>query len=123
MGIHESAEDYLENILILTNKNGKVKSIDIANYMNYSKPSISRAMKNLKIDGYITVDENGYILLTEKGKKIAENIYERHVTLSNWFKSLGVSEENALNDACRIEHYLSHETYNAIKKYIDNLDK
>ena len=123
MVIHESAEDYLENILILTNKNGKVKSIDIANYMNYSKPSISRAMKNLKNDGYIIVDENGYILLTEKGKKIAENIYERHVTLSNWFKSIGVSEENALNDACRIEHYLSHETYNAIKKYIDNLDK
>ncbi|MBR4237575.1 metal-dependent transcriptional regulator [bacterium] len=123
MVIHESAEDYLENILILTNKNGKVKSIDIANYMNYSKPSISRAMKNLKNDGYIIVDENGYITLTDKGKKIAINIYERHVTLSNWFKSIGVSEENALNDACRIEHYLSHETYNAIKKYIDNLDK
>lgn len=123
MVIHESREDYLENILILTNKNGKVKSIDIANFMNYSKPSISRAMKNLKMDGYIVIDEGGYIFLTEKGKKIATDIYERHITLSNWFKSMGVSEENALNDACRIEHYLSHETYNAIKKYIESLNK
>ena len=102
MVIHESREDYLENILILTNKNGKVKSIDIANFMNYSKPSISRAMKNLKMDGYIVIDEGGYIFLTEKGKKIATDIYERHINLSNWFKSMGVSEENALNDACRI---------------------
>ncbi|MBP5342337.1 metal-dependent transcriptional regulator [bacterium] len=123
MAIHESAEDYLENILILKNKNGKVKSIDIANYMNFSKPSVSRAVKNLKNDGYIEVDPSGYINLTEKGFDIAEKIYERHITLSTWFKSIGVSEDIALQDACKIEHYLSHETYDAIKKYIDRLHK
>ena len=116
MNIYESAEDYLENILILKNKNGKVKSIDIAQYMNYSKPSISRAVKGLKEDGYITVDSLGYIELTPKGSAIANNIYERHVILSSYFESLGVPRDIALKDACKVEHDLSKETFEALKK-------
>lgn len=115
MKIHESAEDYLERILVLKNQNGKVISIDIANSMNYSKPSISRAMKNLKEAGYIVINSKGEIELTENGSKIANRIYERHILLTNYFIKLGVPEEIAKLDACRIEHDLSDETFEAIK--------
>lgn len=123
MKIHESAEDYLERILILQKKNGKVISIDIANSMNYSKPSISRAMKNLKQNNYITVEENGEIILTPKGLEIAQKIYERHVLLTNYFIKLGVDEETARNDACKIEHDLSEKTFNAIKNHAEKINK
>lgn len=123
MKIHESAEDYLERILVLKKKNGKVISIDIANSMNYSKPSISRAMKNLRENDYITFEENGEINLTEKGLNIAQKIYERHILLTNYFMALGVKEETARNDACKVEHDLSEETFNAIKAHVEKLDK
>ncbi len=123
MKIHESAEDYLERILILKKEKGKVISIDIANSMNYSKPSISRAMKNLRENDYITFEENGEINLTEKGLNIAQKIYERHVLLTNYFMALGVKEETARNDACKVEHDLSEETFNAIKAHVEKTDK
>ena len=123
MKIHESAEDYLERILILKKEKGKVISIDIANSMNYSKPSISRAMKNLRENDYITFEENGEINLTEKGLNIAQKIYERHVLLTNYFMALGVKEETARNDACKVEHDLSEETFNAIKAHMEKTDK
>lgn len=123
MKIHESAEDYLERILVLKKKNGKVISIDIANSMNYSKPSISRAMKILRENEYITFEENGEINLTEKGLNIAQKIYERHVLLTNYFMALGVKEETARNDACKVEHDLSEETFNAIKAHVEKIDK
>lgn len=117
MNIHESAEDYLERILILQKTNGRVISIDIANSMNYSKPSISRAMKNLKNSGYINIDESGVITLTETGLQIANRIYERHLLLTQYFVNLGVSEDVAKSDACKIEHDLSDETFEAIKRH------
>lgn len=118
MKIYKSSEDYLERILVLKKQNGKVISIDIANSMNFSKPSISRAMKNLKENNYITINANGEIDLTEKGFDIANRIYERHVILSSYFMRLGVSEEIAKEDACKIEHDLSDETFEAIKNHI-----
>ncbi len=117
MNIHESAEDYLERILILQKTNGRVISIDIANSMNYSKPSISRAVKNLKNSGYINVDESGNITLTDSGMAIASRMYERHLLLTKYFMNLGVSEEVAKIDACKIEHDLSDETFEAIKRH------
>ena len=123
MKIHESAEDYLERILILKKEKGKVISIDIANSMNYSKPSISRAMKNLRENDYITFEENGEINLTEKGLNIAQKIYERHVLLTNYFMALGVKEETARNDACKGEYDLPEETFNAIKTHMENTNK
>ena len=118
MKIYKSSEDYLERILVLKKQNGKVISIDIANSMNFSKPSISRAMKNLKENNYITINANGEIDLTEKEFDIANRIYERHVILSSYFMRLGVSEEIAKEDACKIEHDLSDETFEAIKNHI-----
>lgn len=116
MKIHESAENYLETILMIKNKKGAVRSIDIANELGFSKPSVSVAMKNLRENGYIDVDKNGYITLLEKGKAIAETIYERHTTLSKWLVSLGVDWETATEDACKIEHVISAESFEAIKK-------
>ena len=118
MNIYESSEDYLESILILKNKNGKVRSIDIVSDLHFSKPSVSVAMKKLRENGYINVDEKGYITLTDKGYEIAAKTYDRHVTLTKFFVSLGVSEEIALKDACRVEHDLSDETFEALKKQI-----
>ncbi len=118
MKIHESAEDYLESILILKSRLGNVRSIDIANYFDYSKASISVAMKNLRVSGYINVDEKGYISLTEKGSEIADKMYERHTILTKWLVSLGVDENTALEDACRIEHVISDESFEAIKKTV-----
>ncbi len=117
----ESLEDYLETILYLQNKLGQVRSIDIANEMNFSKPSVSVAMKNLREKEYITMAPDGYISLTENGRKRAESVMERHTLLSNWLISLGVSKETALTDACRIEHDLSEESFEAIKKKLPSL--
>lgn len=120
MKIHESAENYLETILIIKNKKGIVRSIDIANELDYSKPSVSVAMKNLRENGFIDVDANGYITLLDKGQEIAEKMYERHTTLTNWLVQLGVPEEIAAEDACKIEHIISVESFEAIKKLINN---
>lgn len=114
----ESQEDYLETILLLQKRLGQVRSIDIANEMNFTKPSVSIAMKNLREKAYITVSENGYITLTESGQKRAENVLERHTILSDWLISLGVSRDTALADACRVEHDLSEESFEAIKKAV-----
>ena len=114
----ESVEDYLETILQLKKKLGQVRSIDIAREMNFSKPSVSVAMKNLREKAYITVSEEGHISLTESGKKRAENVLERHTILSDWLISIGVSQETALEDACKVEHDLSEESFEAIKKAV-----
>lgn len=116
--ILESGEDYLETILILQNRNGEVRSVDIANEMAFSKPSVSVAMKNLREQECITVDKNGYIFLTEKGREIAETVYERHILFTSWLTSMGVPEDIAARDACRIEHCLSPESFAAIKQYV-----
>lgn len=115
MRIKESSEDYLESILVLSETREKVRSIDIVKHMNLSKPSVSVAMKKLRESGYINMDSDGYITLTDEGKTIAEKIYERHVFISQWLEELGVNKDTALEDACRIEHVLSDETFEAIK--------
>ena len=114
--MQESGEMYLETILVLSQKMTLVRSIDVAEEMGYSKPSISRAMGILKNSGHITIDTNGGIKLTESGRKIAEGIYERHTVLSKILMSLGVSEETAVDDACKIEHHISDESFEAVKK-------
>lgn len=111
----ESQEDYLETILLLQQKNGQVRSIDIANEMNFTKPSVSIAMKNLREKGYIIVADNGYITLTASGRLRAESVLERHTILSDWLVSIGVRKEIAMEDACRVEHDLSAESFEAIK--------
>lgn len=115
---NESIEDYLETILALQKKLGQVRSIDIANEMNFSKPSVSVAMKNLREKGFITIDEAGHILLTDSGKKQAEDVLEKHTILTEWLISLGVNKEIAQEDACRIEHDMSDETFSMLKKHI-----
>ena len=120
MKIHESAENYLETILILKNRKGLVRSIDIANELGFSKPSVSIAMKNLRENGYIEVDSKGFIELDESGKKIAELIYERHTFLSAWLENIGVNPKIAAEDACRMEHIISAESFEAIKKYVNS---
>ena len=119
MKIHESAENYLETILMLSRKQSHVRSIDIANELNFSKPSVSVAMKNLRASGHIIVDSSGYIILTESGAKVAESILERHKVLSEMLISLGVDSEIASEDACRIEHVISKESFDAIKEHIE----
>ena len=116
---NESIEDYLETILSLQKKLGQVRSIDIANEMNFSKPSVSIAMKNLREKKYIDVDDNGYITLTDAGLKQAEIVLEKHTILSNWLIGLGVNPETALEDACRMEHDISEESFLAIKNHIN----
>ncbi|MGN1131072.1 MAG: metal-dependent transcriptional regulator [Ruminococcus sp.] len=120
MQIKESSEDYLEKILILSQKNSVVRSIDIVNYMKVSKPSVSVAMKKLRENGYILMDTDGYITLTEEGDKIAQKMYERHIFITQWLQDLGVPKEIASNDACKIEHVLSVETFDAIKRKYKN---
>lgn len=117
MKIHQSAEDYLETILVLKERRGAVRSIDIANEMNFSKPSISVAMKKLRENGYIEVDKDGYIVLTDTGMEIASKVYNRHKLLTQFFVSLGVDEAVAAEDACKIEHHLSQETFEKIKEH------
>ncbi|WP_167957430.1 metal-dependent transcriptional regulator [Anaerosporobacter faecicola] len=118
MHINESAENYLETILRLSKTLPVVRSVDIANELNFKKSSVSVAMKNLRENYYITVTEAGFIYLTDAGKEIAEMIYERHDIISNWLESIGVSKETASEDACKMEHVLSSESFTAIKKYI-----
>ena len=117
MKIHESAENYLETILILSRRKSQVRSIDIASELSFSKPSVSVAMKNLRLNGYIDVDKDGFITLLDKGREIAEKIYERHTLFSDWLVTLGVSPEVAAEDACRIEHVISNETFEAFKAH------
>ena len=123
MAVEESKEMYLETILLLSNKKSEVRSIDISEYMGYSKPSVSRAMGLLKDGGYIEEDYKKGIVLTEKGRKKAESVFDRHTTLTKMFVSLGVDEETATEDACRIEHYISDKTYAAIKKHFETFNK
>lgn len=118
----ESQEDYLETILLLQKRTGQVRSIDIANEMNFTKPSVSIAMKNLREKSYITVSEGGFINLTESGRARAESVLERHTILSDWLISIGVSRETALADACRVEHDLSEESFEAIKRAVQKKD-
>ena len=115
---NESAENYLETIYILTRRNGIVRSIDIVNELDFTKPSVSVAMKNLRENGYIKMDENGYITLTPKGSQIAETMYERHTLLTDWLIFLGVDQKTAVEDACRVEHVISAQSFQAIKKHI-----
>mgnify|MGYP000930661298 CR=1 FL=1 len=121
---NESAENYLETILMLSQKLPVVRSVDIANELGYKKSSISIAMKNLKAKNQITVTDAGFIYLTDEGKKIAEMIYERHELISGWLIQLGVDPETAVSDACRMEHVISPESFAAIKKHVlENRDK
>lgn len=116
--IQESAENYLETIYMLSREKPHVRSIDIANELNFSKPSVSVAMKNLRENGYVLVNGDGHVSLTEKGQEIAETMYERHTLMSQWLMYLGVDRETALKDACRLEHVLSAASFEAIKKHI-----
>lgn len=118
MKIQESAENYLETILLLHNKTGFVRSIDIAKEMGFAKPSISRATGLLKEDGCITIGQGGQILLTEKGQGIAEHVYERHRMLTDFLISIGVDAQIAAEDACRIEHVLSLDSFNKLRDYL-----
>ena len=119
MKIHESAENYLEAILVLKQEKGAVRSIDIVQHLNFSKPSVSRAMSLLRENGYITMDKEGWIELSDSGREIAERIYERHTLMSEWLAALGVSPEVAAQDACRIEHDISEQTFQKIKEHIE----
>ena len=119
MNINESAENYLETILILSKNSPMVRSIDVATELNFKKSSVSVAMKNLREKEYITMTNEGYISLTETGKKIANMVYEKHTFLSSWIERLGVDSKTAAEDACRIEHIISNESFEAIKKYVN----
>lgn len=123
MKLYESSEDYLETILVLGTKIGKVHAIDIARDMGFSKPSVSVAVHKLADNGYINIADDGVITLTEKGNEIATKVYDRHVTLSKALMSLGVSEEQALIDACKIEHDLSEESFQNIKKAVNKYEQ
>ena len=118
MKIQESAENYLETIYMLHQRNGAVRSIDIVNELSFSKPSVSVAMKNLRENGYVEMDADGFITLCPKGQEIAERMYERHVFLSRWLTKLGVDPDVAVEDACRIEHVISAESFAAIKRHV-----
>lgn len=123
MSVHESGEMYLEAILVLSKKNSFVRSIDVGEYLGYSKPSVSRAMGILRREGYILVDKDGAITLTDAGRAIAEKIYERHTVLSGLLVHLGVSEQTAAADACRMEHVISDESFQAVKRYAERLNR
>lgn len=124
MQIKESAENYLETILVLNKRNGFCRSIDICNEMGFSKPSVSVYLKNLREDKYITVDDNGSVHLTKKGTQIAEQIYDRHNVIAGFLMQLGTSEETAYKDSCKIEHDISEESFALIKaQYLKNLEK
>lgn len=118
MSLRSSGEMYLETIHILQNKSSVVRALDISEEMGFSKPSVSRALKKLIADGYINVDNNGYITFTDLGKSIAEKIYERHTILSEMLKLLGVDEKTAVEDACKIEHDISDKSFEAIKRHM-----
>ncbi|MCI8950628.1 MAG: metal-dependent transcriptional regulator [Lachnospiraceae bacterium] len=120
MKIQESAENYLETILMISEQKAQVRSIDIVNKLEFSKPSVSIAMKNLRENGYIRMDKDGYITLTDSGRSIAETMYERHKLLSQWLMRLGVDEQTAIEDACRMEHVISTKSFEAIKCHAQN---
>lgn len=122
MSLQESGEMYLETIYVLQKKTNAVRSLDVAEYMGFSKPSVSRAVGILKSGGFINVDKSGFLTLTESGKEIACKIYERHTLISKFLVSLGVSESVAAEDACKMEHYISDESFNAIKKHIEQMN-
>ena len=121
MSVHESGEMYLEAIHVLSKTNGYVRSIDVSEYLGYSKPSVSRAMGILRNGGYITMDKDGGITLTDSGREIAEKIYARHTLLTKLLIHIGVSEETASEDACKLEHAISDESFEALKKYVANI--
>lgn len=116
MNIQESGEMYLETIYVLSQKSDKVRAIDVGEYMGFSKPSVSRALGLLKNGGYVVTDGNGYLSLTNEGREVAEKIYERHEILTKFLTGLGIDEETASHDACKIEHVISDESFEAIKK-------
>ena len=118
--VQESTENYLETILILGRQGSPVRSVDIANELDFTRPSVSIAMKKLRERGYIEVDPDGFITLTSSGMAIAESMYDRHMVISNWLISLQVDEKTALDDACRIEHVISEQSFLAIKKHVEN---
>lgn len=120
MHLQESGEMYLETIYVLSQKRGGVRSIDVGEYMGYSKPSVSRAVGLLKQGGYVTADSDGFLSLTEEGKRVASKMYERHTLLTEFFVSLGVDEDIAAEDACKIEHDISDKTFNAIKGFVNS---
>lgn len=120
--LRQSGEDYLETILILSKKDG-VRSVDVAAEMNVSKPSVSRAMGILKNGGFIKIDKNGYISFTDEGKETAEKIYERHTVLTDWLVGIGVDEKTASEDACRLEHNFSSESFDKLKSHINSFHK
>ena len=120
MKIKESAETYLETILVLKKKNGLVRSIDVATHLGFSKPSVSVAMKAFREEGYITVEASGAIELTEKGLYIAEEMFERHNTIAGALMAIGVDEETAFDDSCKIEHHISKQSFEKIKEYLIN---
>ncbi len=122
MALQESGEMYLETIYILSRKSNAVRGIDIGDYMGYSKPSVSRALSLLKEEGLVIKDSDGFIKLTETGEARAARIYERHTVLSRLFTNLGVDEETAAEDACRVEHYISDKTFNAIKAHMEKYE-
>jgi Mn-dependent DtxR family transcriptional regulator len=119
MALHQSGEDYLEAILVLQNQKGNVRSIDVAQHLGYSKPSISRAMSLLKASGHITMEKDGRLELTEEGRRVAQEIYERHKLLTDWLVWMGVSPEVAAEDACKIEHDISPETFQCMKRHAE----
>lgn len=121
--MHESGEMYLETIYILYQKNKDVRSVDVAEYMGFSKPSVSRGVSILKRDGYLTVDANGYLELTDSGTDLAKKIYERHTILTKMLTMLGVGKEAAEDDACKMEHVISDETFTAIKNHLNRFDR
>lgn len=123
MTIHKSAEDYLEMILMIREQKGYVRSVDVAQALNVTKPSVSVAMKKLRENGYITFDKDNYILLSVSGEKVARHMYERHKTLTGLLMRLGVREETAKEDACKIEHDISDETFEAIRSYIQKTNE
>ena len=119
MRLQESGEMYIESIYVLNKKMGNVRSIDVCEHLGYSKPSVSRAMSRLKKGGFVEADNNGYLTLTDAGREIAEKMYQRHTVLSELLISISVSEKTACEDACKIEHHISDESFNAIKKYLE----
>ena len=120
MHLQESGEMYLETILVLSKQKSGVRSIDVCEHMGFSKPSVSRAMSILKQGGYVQADHDGYLTLTEAGREVAEKIYERHTILTKFLTAIGVDEETASEDACRIEHHISDKSFAAIKKQVES---
>lgn len=123
MAMHESGQMYLEAIYVLSQQNGKIRAIDIGAYLGYTKPSVSRGVGLLKKSEHILVDPDGYITLTQKGETLAEQLYERHTVLTNMLMALGVDEETATEDACRIEHVISEKSFAAVKEHYFNYKK